>query len=145
MKFNKFLLLLISGVLSCEAPVNKARIKAEILKTEEDFMKMASEQSISEAFYYFADSNAVIKRENDTLVQGKDAIRRYYEAKKLEGARVEWSPDFVAISDCGNMAYTYGKYIWKIVDSKDSVIEYRGIFQTIWKRQEDQQWKYVWD
>lgn len=145
MNAKRIFLLLFVILNSCKPPVNKERIKAEIMKTEADFLKMASEKSIPDAFYYFADPDAVIKRENDSLVQGKDAIRNYYKAKKLEGARVDWSPDFVAVSDCGNMAYTYGKYIWKVVDSKDSIVEYKGVFQTIWKRQEDQQWKYVWD
>jgi len=44
-------------------------------QTEKAFEKMASEKGLAEAFYYFADENAVIKRGNDSLIIGKENIR----------------------------------------------------------------------
>jgi ketosteroid isomerase-like protein len=43
------------------------------------------------------------------------------------------------------MAYTYGKYLWKIRDEKGDTTEYRGVFHTVWKRDSEGTWKYVWD
>jgi ketosteroid isomerase-like protein len=43
------------------------------------------------------------------------------------------------------MAYTYGKYIWKIKETDSTFVEYKGVFHTVWKRQKDNSWKYVWD
>lgn len=105
---------------------------------------MASEKGIAEAFYYFADDNAVIKRENDTLIKGKENIRIYYDKSNNESSTLNWNPDYIDVSDCGTLAYTYGKYVWKIKDKDGVAKEYKGIFHTVWKKK-DNNWRYVWD
>lgn len=129
----------------CVHSKSKEEINNEIFQTEKAFEKMTSEKSIAEAFYNFADNNAVIKRENDTLISGKENIKIYYEKKNAKNAIVNWTPDFIYVSDCGNLAYTYGKYVWKVKRDNGETVEYKGIFHTVWKRQSDNSWKYVWD
>jgi ketosteroid isomerase-like protein len=120
-------------------------VKKQIVQAEKDFEKMAKEKSIAEAFWQYADSNAVIKRGNDSLINGRDNIRHYYAQDFYKTAEVSWAPDFVDISPDGNMAWTYGKYTWAIKDSSGKATEYKGVFHTVWKRQQDGNWKYVWD
>ena len=124
---------------------NAEAIKLEIQKAEKDFETMAAEKGIAEAFWFYADSNAVIKRNNDSLIHTKAGIKNFYTADFYKNASVKWSPDFIDISPDGNMAYTYGKYLWQSKDSAGKPIEFRGIFHTVWKRQPDGTWKYVWD
>jgi ketosteroid isomerase-like protein len=117
----------------------------EIERAEKDFQKMSAEKGIMQAFWYYADSNAVIKRQNDSLIHGKEAIRNFYSAPFYAQASVTWSPDFTDVSAQGDFGYTYGKYTWQSKDSTGKVTEYKGIFHTVWKRQADGSWKYVWD
>ena len=124
---------------------NKEANKKEILQTEKAFEKMTSEKGIAEAFYHFADKNAVIKRENDTLISGNENIKTYYQKKVLKDATVNWTPDFIDVSASGDLGYTYGKFIWKIKGDDGKIVEYKGVFHTVWKRQKDNSWKYVWD
>ncbi|MFO7669742.1 MAG: hypothetical protein R6W31_08800 [Bacteroidales bacterium] len=131
--------------IGCGHSKSKEEIKNEIFQTEKAFEKMTLEKGITEAFYYFADENAVIKRENDTLISGKENIRIYYEKKDIIDATVNWTPDFIDVSKSGDLGYTYGKYIWKIKGIDGIIVEYKGVFHTVWKRQEDNGWKYVWD
>jgi len=145
MKAAILLLPVILLFAGCGNYKSKEDIKNEIFLTEKAFEKMTSEKGIAEAFYHFADKNAVIKRENDTLIKGNDNIKIYYEKKGLKDAVVTWTPDFIDVSESGDMAYTYGKYLWKIKDNDGSVVEYKGVFHTVWKRQKDKSWKYVWD
>lgn len=140
--YFSFLLLLVSA---CEESSDTEKIKHEIIMIERAFAEMAVEKGIAEAFFFFADENAVIKRQNDTLIAGKHNIRHYYSADIFGRSRLSWSPDFVGVSDCGNMAYTYGKYLLKVWNISEDTLEYRGIFHTVWKRQKDGLWKYVWD
>jgi ketosteroid isomerase-like protein len=143
----KALFLAMSVILfftACNHSKSKEDIKKEIFQTEKAFERMASEKGIAEAFYCFADKNAVIKRQNDTLISGKENIKIYYE-KSITDAKVNWTPDFIDVSDCGNLAWTYGHYVWKIKNDNGEPIEYKGIFHTVWKRQKDNSWKYVWD
>ena len=132
---------------SCQTSrVDREKIKQEIAKAEADFEALCKNQTIAHGFWFFADSNAVIKRGNDSLIQGKDAIKHYYESDSIYArASVKWSPDFIEVSESGDMAYTYGKYVWTIPDSTNKKIEYRGVFHTVWKRQATGEWKYVWD
>ncbi len=125
--------------------ISPEKIKAEIAQAEKDFEKMAAEKGIAEAFVYFADSNAVIKRQNDTLIKGKENIRNFYSARSYKNASVTWSPDFIETSGNGDLGYTYGKYVWQSKDSSGKLQEFTGIFHTIWKKQKDGTWKYAWD
>jgi ketosteroid isomerase-like protein len=141
-------LIILAGLLlntSCHRIADKEEIKQEIFQTEKAFEKMAAEKSVAEAFYYFADEKAVIKRENDTLIIGKENIKTYYDQRNNENAIVNWTPDFTAVSDCGTLGYTYGKYVWKIKNEDGDTLEYKGVFHTVWKKQHDGTWKYVWD
>jgi ketosteroid isomerase-like protein len=145
MKAIMFLMTVCFMLVSCEHSKSKEEVKNEIFQTEKAFEKMTSEKGIAEAFYYFADENAVIKRENDTLIVGKENIKIYYENRINNKATVNWTPDFIEVSDCGNLGYTYGRYAWKIEHSDGDTVEYKGVFHTVWKRQADNSWKYVWD
>lgn len=144
----KSLILLIPVILLFAGSVhsqNKEANKKEILQTEKAFEKMTSEKGIAEAFYHFADKNAIIKRENDTLISGNENIKIYYQKKGLKDATVTWTPDFIDVSESGDLGYTYGKFTWKIKGDDGKIVEYKGVFHTVWKRQKDNSWKYVWD
>jgi len=122
---------------------NNAR--EEVAQTEKHFAEMAIQKGIAEAFAFFADSNAVIKRGKDSLIKGKEAIRNFYATDFYKSASVQWSPDFIDISNDGTLAYTFGKYSWQSKDSTGTINESKGIFHTVWKKQKDGEWKYVWD
>ncbi len=132
-------------LISCYQKVDHETTKAEIMKIEKNFNNYAKSRGIAEAFYEFAAEDAVIKRENDTLIKGKKAIKNYYSNPKYLKARVTWKPDYINISEDGSMAYTYGNYIWTATDSIGNKNEFKGIFHTVWKKQKDETWKYVWD
>jgi ketosteroid isomerase-like protein len=152
MKKESIIFLLLSILLSCSAPKssnenkpNNENAKQEIEKAEKDFAQMATDKGIAEAFYFFADSTATIKRQNDTLIHGKEAIRSFYSAPFYQKATVKWAPDFVQASNDGDLGYTYGKYVWSSTDPAGKPISFSGVFHTVWKKQPDATWKYVWD
>ena len=132
---------------SCGQPTDKNILEREIFATEKSFEKMCEIKGIAEAFYFFADDRAVIKRQNDTLIIGKENIKEYYNKDFYKNASVKWTADFIDVSNDGNLAYTYGKYIWTVKDENENEkqSEFKGVFHTVWKRQKDNSWKYVWD
>jgi hypothetical protein len=99
MKSIFFVLAVILLNVSCHRAVDKEEIKQEIFRAEKAFEKMAAEKSVAEAFYFFADEKAVIKRENDTLIKGKENIKIYYDKRNNKNATVNWTPDFIEVSD----------------------------------------------
>jgi ketosteroid isomerase-like protein len=146
---KKVILLLLTGlVISCsqkntDGDSNTA--KAQVAKAEDDFKNLAKTKGIQEAFYTFADSNAIIKRDNDSLIKGKEGIKAFFNDPKFKKAAVVWKPDFIEVSHDGTLAYTYGKYVWTVTDSVGNKKDFKGIFHTVWKKQKDGSWKYVWD
>ena len=144
--FKLFIFLLVLSNCSPKSETkNLAYVKLEIVKTEKDFEKLVAEKGPAEGFYQFADSNAVIKREHDTLIIGKNNIRNYYSNPKYQNVTVTWSPDAVTVSDAGDMASSYGKYVWTSKDHSGKAQISKGIFHTVWKKQKDGTWKYIWD
>jgi len=120
--------------------------KNEILQTEQDFAKLVQKEGINKAFLKYASEKAVLMR-NNSLIIGKTAIKNHFENQATENKKVSlsWKPDFVDVSNSGDLGYTYGKYIYSYVDNDGKTIKTEGIFHSVWKRQEDGSWKFVWD
>ncbi|MFC0878318.1 YybH family protein [Saccharicrinis sp. FJH2] len=131
--------------VSCCPAIKENSTKDEIFKVEKDFELKVAESGMAEAFSYFADENAVIKRLNDMLISGRENIKAYYTDRGNDPLSLTWTPDFVDVSDDGTLAYTYGKYIWKALSETNDTVKFEGVFHTIWKKQKDGSWKYVWD
>lgn len=119
--------------------------KQEIINVEKAFEKAVRENGLAEAFYLFADEKATIKRDNNILITGKENIKKYYLKQDFRNVKLSWSPDFIEVADDASLAYTYGKYNWESTDSNGNISKSSGIFNTIWKKQKDGSWKYVWD
>ena len=143
----KQLVILFLLLTACNSSINKAQLEAakkEIVQTEHDFARMASEKGLSEAFSYYADSAAALNRGN-YVIHGKDSIRLFYLAPRFTDVKLTWEPDFVEVSVSADLGYTYGKYIFATHDSTGQVIRSKGIFHTVWKKQANGEWRFVWD
>ena len=107
---------------------------------------MASEKGIAAAFAYYAAPDAIIKRGNDSLIYGKTGITNFYSKDGYKKAVLKWAPDFVDAAESGDLGYTFGKYTWQLKDEQGNIIqEAKGIFHSVWKKQPDGSWKFVWD
>lgn len=118
--------------------------KEEIIAIEHAFMERVSERGLRDAFTHFADDHAVLAR-NNQLIRGKKEIMKYYDQQEGKDIQLTWEPEYVEVADCGDLAYTFGTYTYSIKDSTGYESTSKGIFHTIWKRQEDGSWKYVYD
>lgn len=124
---------------------DKQKVINDIIAIEKQFMDDLKTNGVEYAFYKYAAPDAVIKRENDSLIMGNLAIKNFYSNPVYKDAIAEWRPDYVDVSNDGSMAYTYGKYKWSMKDNSGKLSIYEGVFHTVWKRMKDGSWKYVWD
>jgi ketosteroid isomerase-like protein len=142
---KKYLILFILTIFSCHPdPKLNEQWKKEIVETEKAFADMAREVGIQEAFTAFADEGAVLNR-GDAIISGRDSISIFYSERLKGDVKLEWRPDFVEVSRSGDLGYTYGKYTFTSFDSLGNASKSHGIFHTVWKKQEDGTWKYLWD
>jgi ketosteroid isomerase-like protein len=120
--------------------------KREIVDTEKEFAEMALKEGIPKAFLTYAAEDAVLMR-NNSLIFGKESLQESYKNKESESGNVSlsWKPDFVDVASSGDLGYTYGKYVYTTTDSIGNAKVVEGIFHTVWKRQSDGKWRFVWD
>lgn len=144
---NLLSLLLIFLINACQ-PVKEipdpAEIKAQIVKAENDFNDMAQKEGIPKAFLFFAAEDAVINRGNK-LYKGKSAIQEYFDQLPPSETSLTWEPEFVDVAISGDLAYTYGPYNYMSINAAGDTIQSTGVFHTVWKKQADGSWKFVWD
>lgn len=119
----------------------QAKAKSEILAAEKAFCKMTKDKGIEAAFLAFAADDAVMCR--NKVYKGKEGIMAYYKNKD-KNDKLTWKPDFVSVSESGDMGYTYGEYDFSGVRAGETLTDH-GTFHTIWKKQKDCSWKFVVD
>ena len=98
--------------------------KNEILQAEKDFAALSQREGMLAAFLAFSAEDAVLNR-RDQIIQGHEAIQSYFEESTLQEVHLEWTPDFV--------------------DASGQPIKAEGIFHTVWKKQADGRWRFVYD
>ena len=116
---------------SSSAENKKQEAKEGIQAAEKAFSQMAATKGISNAFVFYADSNATIRRKNDSLIHGLEGISRFYNDTFYKHVTLSWEPDFTDASFSGDLGYTYGKFTWQHTDSTGHQEIYHGIFHTV--------------
>lgn len=142
--YSLLLLLLLSCNDKDAVKRKQEEAKQEILKTEKAFEKLAAEEGLKIAFTHYGASDAVINR-NDSIHSGLAAIASFYSRPSKGTIQLSWTPDYTDVSESCDLGYTYGKYVFRITDSTGKTNEFKGIFHTVWKKQKDGTWRFVWD
>lgn len=140
-------ILVVFILTACKQTEDSAQFeqwKAEIQAVEQDFNDMAQKEGLVKAFEFYAAPDGVIRR-NNKVVKGKQAIADWYKADVRPGDTLSWSPTFIDVSTSGDLAYTYGDFVFTYADSLGNKKSSTGVFHTVWKRQKDGSWRFVWD
>jgi ketosteroid isomerase-like protein len=137
------ILVLLAIACNPDKPDNETLVK-QVRNTEQSFSDRAQESGMGEAFLAFADENAVLVR-NNKVIRGKKEIAEFFGSQPGEGVTLSWKPDFIEVAQAGDLAYTYGQYSLIRQDSAGNKHTNTGVFHTVWKRQADGSWKFVYD
>ncbi len=144
----KYLIFFVSLLIlpGCNTSELNLRYKAieEIKSTEKEFAAYVKQHGITAGFYKFAAEDAVLNH-SERLIKGKEAIKLHYLSKNADKNKLEWNAEFVDAAESGELGYTYGSYVYLVPDSSGQFIKYTGVFHTVWKKQADGNWKFVWD
>ncbi len=120
-------------------------LKADLIKTEADFFEFALTHDFSEAVHaYIAEDGFVA----NSLTLGRAAPG---ERVKVESAKapkrdrevIRWRPLHAEVAASGELGYTWG--VAESGATKEGPFKPYGIYVTIWKRQADGKWKFVYD
>jgi len=140
------LTILITAVLfiaGCSSVVKLEETKQELMQVDREFAKYAEEHGRRAAFEYYMADSAVIYRQGKEPYKGHEAIMSLYPPDAP--GELTWEPTFADVAESGDLGYTLGKYEFSYVGENDQKKVATGYYVTIWKRQPDGQWKYVFD
>ena len=140
-------IMLIPFLMNCSSDPSPEQIekwKNEISEMEQSFNDKAEKDGLSEAFSYFAAEDGVLKR-GGKIIKGKEDIAAYYNENRRPEETLKWQPTYIDVSHSGDLAYTYGNFTLTYLDTLGKTKSNSGFFHTVWKRQDDGSWRYVWD
>lgn len=135
---NLILLIVIFNLTFCKSSVKPD--KQQLLEADRMFSATSVTQGYNLAFIEFAHPDAVLLRQNNMPVVGKEAVKLLFEKADTTGIDFTWEPIAGNIASSGELGYTYGIYTFK----KDTVSE-KGTYVSIWKKDSKGNWKYILD
>ena len=119
------------------AAETNAELEAQVKARETAFAKTMADRDHAAFQTFLADEAVFFGREGAT--RGKPAVaaawKPLYEAK---AAPFSWAPETVQVLDSGTLAISAGPV-------KDPAGKSVGVFNSIWRREKDGQWRVVFD
>ena len=137
-----FFFICIIFITGCNNMKNVEEGKSDLMNVDREFSKMSIEKGIFTAFKHYADDNATIYRDGQHPYTGRDAIIKLMKNSK---GVLKWEPSKAEIAESGDLGYTLGKYEYtgKTTDGEET--KSNGYYVSIWKKNKDGSWKYVFD
>lgn len=136
-------LTMIGFLTGCGRTLKIENNKDSLLDIDRQFSKLSLEKGIYIAFDTFMADSAIMYRENGLPMKGRTEIRDILS--KGNGGTLQWEPFFADIASSGNLGYTLGEYEYSFADSTGRKQSEFGNYVTIWQKQADGNWKFVFD
>lgn len=137
-------LCLLAFVSFARAAVDKEKLKAELVRTEAEFFQHALAHGFGAGLRDYMAADGFIA---NSLVLGREAqvakVNAEQQSGKARPSVIHWKPLRADVSDSGDLGYTWGAA--ESGPTKDGPFKPYGIYVTIWKRQPDGKWKFVYD
>ena len=120
-------------------------VKEELLEADRAFAKMAYEEGRDTAFIEYMAEDVTIMPRKGALIRGKDEYRKLQAAVTAGEPVVRWKPFFADASQSGDLGYTMGTFQYFESREDGAKVLSEGSYITIWKKQSDGSWKFVFD
>ena len=130
----------------CADIMDKEKTIEELMNTDRTFSELSLEQGSVLAFYhYMADDGIVLPQQGHPLNKGSYGERLAQAREKPAQTILTWEPIKADVAESADMDYTHGKYELVTTDSTGCRNKTYGYYITIWKKQPDGSWKFVFD
>lgn len=131
-------------ILIMIASISIADDKEQLIVVDREFSQLSADSGAAFAFDFYMADSATVLSDGSLPLTGHDAIMEMYNGLP-EGASLLWEPIFADISSSGDLGYTIGSWTYTIAIPGGAPTSSGGYYITIWKKQEDGSWKYVFD
>jgi ketosteroid isomerase-like protein len=130
---------------ACAPESDVEALKSELMEADTAFARMAFEEGRNVAFLEFMDEDVTIMPRRGELIRGKKKYREQLSESGAEEPVVRWKPFFADVSKSGDLGYTMGTFQYFENRQEDAAVLREGSYVTIWKKQPDGRWKFVFD
>jgi ketosteroid isomerase-like protein len=116
-----------------------------VMNADRAFNAMAQEKGVAVAFGAFAAPNAMTFERLPEPVRGPQAIQKFMAEEFGDGSKVVWAPSEATAARDGTLGTTWGRWTFTAKDEKGQTVTLHGTYLTVWQKQADGAWKYVYD
>jgi len=117
----------------------------ELLAVDAGFSHYSALHGQNQAFLQYCHEEAVMLVDNSFPVKGRAGIAKMLGQQPDSSYTLTWEPLFASCAASGEMGYTYGVYTLRPRGDDSNPGMRQGTYVTIWKRDEQQEWKFVLD
>ena len=118
--------------------------KESLLEADKAFSELSVTKGATAAFDSFLAEDATIFRNHADPYVGRQAIHNLQSQGSDQGT-LTWQPYFADAASSGEFGYTLGKWQYSETDSAGKPQSVNGYYVTIWKKQHEGKWKFVFD
>jgi ketosteroid isomerase-like protein len=128
-------------------PAKVDKVTQQVLATELAFSNYSVKNGVLQAFHrYIADTGIALSFSGPPSTKKTYAAALASQKKNETGKNIlTWEPFYSFAAASGDLAYNFGPYTYTVTDAAGKTLTRRGYFITVWKRQPDQSWKFVFD
>jgi len=116
----------------------------DIMQADRDFNQMAQDGEVRDAFVTYAADNSIMMNPGRHFVEGDGAVHEFI-GNWPDGIGLSWDPIGGMMAESGDLGFTYGTFVSRGADDDGNEVESHGKYVTIWQRQDDGSWKWVFD
>jgi ketosteroid isomerase-like protein len=124
------------------AGADREAAKVALVRTEAEFFQHMLEHGFGAGLRAYMADDAMIA---NSLILGREAqdARVKAESSRSRNNVIRWKPLRAEVAESGDMGYTWG--VAESGPAKEGPYKPYGIYVTIWKREADGKWKFVYD
>jgi len=133
-----------------EQSMNVEQIKQQLMDTDRAFSRMSAKRGMLAAFHhYMAEDGLTLPK------MGHPRQRSFYarllaerESQREDARplpRLTWEPLAADAAASGELGYTHGRFVLRAMDESGNEEVNYGYYVTIWKKQPDGSWCFVFD
>ena len=139
-----FIALVIISLSGCIKTNNHERMVNDLIEVDQEFARQSVIKGSHSAFLEYIDDSAVLLRPNRQPVVGRAKISEMFSSPDTSFS-LSWNPLFADVSETGDFGYTYGIFTIQMDSPEGDVVTKEGTYVTIWKKDQDGNWKFVLD
>ena len=141
----KYFTLLIGALIIMQPSINSTENQTDqLLRVDREFSQMSAEKGMAIAFDFYMADSAIMLKNNRNPLRGRDIINKTFVNVPLTD-KLTWEPIDAHIADSNDLGYTIGQWTYSATDSTGAVSKSYGNYVSIWEKQDDGKWKYVFD